>query len=191
MRKYSQPFFTGRLPAWATLNNPPPWHTEGLQPLAEVAAPVIAQATPELPDSQKLALLCLRAARNSNAFECAELLKRQGVTVSGRDYFELAKQGLARQATTGFHIITDLGMHRSSRIAREIARDNGLHHITRGGDHKTLSARCTCQWSASAPKSGNGATSLDGHVAKHLAAVKAGVHRAPRPTEQIVAEMVS
>ena len=190
MRKYSQPFFSGRLPAWATLNNPPPWRMEGLQPLAEVAAPVIAVDAPEMPHSQKLALLTLRSGQNRYAKECAEILRAAGVVANGIDYRSIAKDHYASLQPSGFHVITAFGIHRAGVIMREIARDNGLHHITRGGDHKHLSARCTCQWTTSAPKSGNGATSLDTHVAKHLAAVRAGTN-APAQVSTMIAEMVS
>lgn len=101
-----------------------------------------------LTPGQKIALLKMRGSDWSEAI--LSKLERFGqAECTGADYRALASLRLA-VCKGSFHVLTPAGRWRADRVARDIARESGIHAITieffprsRGA----ASARCSCGWS--------------------------------------------
>lgn len=106
---------------------------------------------------------------------------------NGSDITWLRQRGYIKWQS-GYDTLLPLGLHKVERIAKDMARTYGLHHIT----HKAAGRRqscgptvsCTCGWNTIASKSNP--ASLARHAADHMALVNSGSYRAPRPVHEFL-----
>lgn len=100
---------------------------------------------PRLTHGQRVALLMMRRSDWSRAV-LAKLKEAGLLAVNGDNFRSLVPLGLAIAKGHSYHIPTRHGRWTADRIAREIARDIGMHVITYnyGGPGRAAFWECTC-----------------------------------------------
>ena len=126
----------------------------------------------DLSPAQQIALLTIR--RTALAREVAGRLKSSTVRASHGDFESLTTRGLAIRHTSGkFLIVTYQGKVIADTIARQLAKDLGLHFFTVGRDRLHHRIWCCCGWSHAFSASTYHVNRINAEwMAKHLRNVK-------------------
>lgn len=100
----------------------------------------------DLSPALQLALLGIRWTNLAKA--CAMKMRIEGVWVCGADRMQLRRAGLA-VPTPGknYDTLTPQGRWKADEAAKLVAKQYGLHVITRGGGFRSHTIRCSCGWS--------------------------------------------
>ena len=99
----------------------------------------------ELTPGQQLALFTLR--RSDLCREIVDMLKRSTVRATEADFDNLIRRGYAQHHHSGKRIVTYVGKLRCDTLAKQAARELGLHFFTVGSDRLHQKLFCTCGWS--------------------------------------------
>lgn len=169
----------------------PAWRTN----LAEAPALPAIESAPELPRTQIMALLTVRAGGPDSLFgKVLTYMRAVGSDAPTQaDQIALAHAGYIQfRRIHALYVLTPAGLHKAETLARELARQYEIHHIIlrpalkRSTSGPTASCSCGC-WSAIGPKSAPNRVAADAE--RHLASVAAGTWVKPRPVEEFLNEI--
>jgi hypothetical protein len=140
----------------------------------EVEVPSLPKV--QLSWNQKIALLA-SSPYGEAAYAVYQKLKTQTdlPSLHASDFHALAGMGFAfRVQTERYHKLTDAGRIMANDVAKEIARERGIHTFYSGGNSRYAShVRCVCGWGTTYSRT-NSAMSMDRIRAEssHLRTVK-------------------
>jgi hypothetical protein len=140
----------------------------------EVEVPALPKV--QLSWNQKIALLA-SSPYGEAAYAVYQKLKAQTdlPSLHASDFHALAGMGFAfRVQTERYHKLTDAGRIMANDVAKEIARERGIHAFYSGGNSRYAShVRCVCGWGTTYSRS-NSLMSRDRMLAEstHLRTVK-------------------
>lgn len=145
-----------------------------------------------LPISQSYALLYLRRGGPDSLYnKLTDAMSAMGISFAASDFDHLRSLNYVRKDGRGHHSLTPAGLWKVQMLARELAPQYQIHHVTfrEPGKGSTLgpSASCSCMgWSIIASKRNE--NSIHRYAYQHLAQVAAGSWKKPRSVDAIFAE---
>lgn len=146
---------------------------------------------PDLPLSQAFALIYIRKGGSDSLFtKVAEAMRLAGIRFAMGDLDQLRALGYLVKPHGTHHALTPNGLFKAGMLARDLARQFNVHHITyrsalpRSNHGPTVT--CSCGWNTFASKTNEGM--LRHYAAKHIDAVEAGTFR---PMTDVVEKIVS
>lgn len=159
--------------------------------------PALATQEPEMSRGQMIALLDIRSGDAESLFakalHCLRAVGSDEPTTA--DLNALRNDGyISWHAHARLDVMTPRGLAKAERIARKVAEDYKLHHISRTGGHASRTgaiSRCTCGWSSGPHRLLRNVESVQArHENAHLDMVAKGTWKQPRPLEDFLNEVL-
>lgn len=140
----------------------------------------------ELPPSMKFALIYMRRNGNELCGKVASVMRAMGAEWNVLDLDQLRALGFLDRPHGSHHVLTDTGRREADRLAKEIARDYPVHHITFSfklpKSNTGSFASCACgDWRLTVTRKRGDDDRLLRSAAAHMESVKNGTWKRHTP----------